>query len=620
MNPDGNLAWSEIQQRTDIIEQCFLRLLSPEAESSYWADFQDFKRELHTLKGVCGLSGLSEAAQKIHSIESLAEESSEHFRPAALSSTLEEPLRKLLQTLRETPYDADNSPDDDRASRHDETGETKNSDIDDVFPGTITADQTKQLKALAEEGTSVFHLCYDQKKSPKSLRELRNELETCTRILVAAPKVEDNHIHFHFLVAETPRLSEISAAFDLRVQPYAGDIPAAQNSERRTAAKIPSAIQATDRPKVTEIRLESSKIEGLHRQCSDLMVRFGRMKERNRLCGEQWENFEGVLLGLQETILSTRLVRLETLLSRFPLEIRNVAQKLGKSVKLELPGESLELDRDIVQGLAEPLRHLLINAVVHGVETPETRRKIGKPDEGVITLNATMSGSFLRIEITDDGRGIDREALSSSCGRKLNSSQAVLEQICRPGWSSRAKSDVTSGRGLGMDIVQKSLTRLRGSVELNSELGSGTQFVLTLPASLTTLSVLEIEFGNTTLAFARDSINQVIDLEETILGRTPGQEICDLNGTPVPLFDVAEHLNLEGSPSLRKSGLVCRGLTGLVVLRVPVPAGIRDVVLQPCDSPFLARDWLDGVTTLGSGKTAFLVSISGFVERARNVV
>lgn len=611
MELDNSSVWAEIQQRADQLEQCFLKILSPQSDSSYWGDFQDLKRELHTLKGVCGLSGLGDAARQIHSLESLAKEASERkLSPTQTTASLESSIRSLLESLRSN-QSGDHSPEISDDTKEPQPRRAKPKESSDLFESALNSDQKRQLEALAQERKRVFHLRYSQQESPKPLKDLRSELDALTQILIAVPKVNDSLVHFHFLVVEHPQLPQLVEKYKLESVPY--------NLERDDSQDVPP-TSVTPKPIQTghEVRLESQKIEDLHRRCSDLITKFWKIKDSEALKGPKWEQFEEVLKGLQSSVLSTRLVRLETLFQRFPLEVRKVASDLGKTLRIEITGDRLEIDRDIVQGLAEPLRHLLLNAVVHGIEPPRTRLARHKEQAGLISLEASMSGAFLTLKVSDDGRGIDRELLSQKCGHRLHDDQELLEQLCQPGWSTRAQSDLTSGRGLGMDIVQKSLTRLRGSVELSTESGSGTTFTVTLPTSLTTLSIVEVVFGEITLAFARDSISRVINLQEMVLGGTDEQILCQLDGSPVPLFDVAETLQLDISKSQANTGLVCRGLTGLVILRVPAPAGIRDIVLQPCESPFLAKDWLDGVTTLGSGKTAFLVSISGFIERARH--
>ncbi len=315
----------------------------------------------------------------------------------------------------------------------------------------------------------------------------------------------------------------------------------------------------------------------------------------------------------------TRMVKLESVFNRFPLEVRAVGRDQGKELEFLSQGDQIEVDRDVANGLTEPLRHLLINAVSHGIEEPQVRAQTHKSAVGKVQLSASLQGSFLRLEIHDDGMGIDRAKLSRTCQRPLESDQELLEQLCRPGWSSRSSATLAAGRGLGLDIVARSLNHLRGSLSLKTVPGEGTTFTLTVPTRLAVLAVLVVPFGDISLAFARDSVRTVLPTEELVTARSGEATFCDLDGQNAPVYDVARLLELPSDSNTSTQALLCRGMTGAVVLRVPPASGIQEVVVQPCLNPFLEADWLDGITTLTTGSIAYLVSIPGLVERALRV-
>lgn len=589
MSPESEASTREMLERAGRLENLFLALLKPSSDSQFWRDLGEFKRELHTLKGVCGMAGLQEPARRVHHLESLLAGEAAPDSPQSLTRTLEPPLQELLNCLRKN-FERDGLED------------------SDVFAPVLKGDLLRQLQALQKENKTVRHLSYEKQKSGRPLKELRQALEDCSTILTGVPEVQGDSVRFHFLVLDTPPMTALVEEFQLESFPFQLDPPAEPSSEQ----PAPSSSTSGSGP-------DPSRIDQLHHVSSDLAAQFWRLKQAEDLQGETWEQFESSVKALQQNVQMTRMVKLESVFNRFPLEVRAVGRAQGKELEFHSQGEQIEVDRDVANGLIEPLRHLLLNAISHGIEEPQVRAQTQKSAVGRVQLSASLQGSFLKVEVQDDGMGIDRAKLSRSCQRPLESEQELLEQLCRPGWSSRSSATLAAGRGLGLDIVARSLNHLRGSLSLRTVPGEGTTFTLTVPTRLAVLTVLVVPFGDISLAFARDSVRTVVPTEELVTARSGEATFCDLDGQNAPVYDVARLLELPSDSTTWTQALLCRGMTSAVVLRVPPASGIQEVVVQPCLNPFLEADWLDGITTLTTGSIAYLVSIPGLVERALRV-
>ncbi|MBB4639402.1 chemotaxis protein CheA [Longimicrobium terrae] len=268
--------------------------------------------------------------------------------------------------------------------------------------------------------------------------------------------------------------------------------------------------------------------------------------------GEHVETLEGIAGTVRRSATSLRLVAVERVFSRFPALAADLARERGKRVRVELAGEGTELDKATADALLDPLLHLVRNAVDHGVETPDERRAAGKPEAAVIRLSAAQEGDRVRIEVEDDGRGLNR-AFIEQRGRELGllatddpSPEEVDELLFRPGFSTRREADEISGRGVGLDVVRAAVSRMRGQVWVEDGDEGGTRFVLQLPLTVAMVPVLFFHAAGQTLAIP------ALDVEETLRAGPPGQvgaaETVPVRDEALPLIRVERVFGWDAAP------------------------------------------------------------------------
>jgi two-component system, chemotaxis family, sensor kinase CheA len=280
--------------------------------------------------------------------------------------------------------------------------------------------------------------------------------------------------------------------------------------------------------------------------------------------GEQLESLAGIAGGVRRSATSLRLVPVERVFSRFPPLAQDLARERGKRVRVVLSGEGTELDKATADALLDPLLHLVRNAVDHGVEPPEARRAAGKPETATVRLSAAQEGDRVRIEVEDDGRGLDRagierraRALGLLAADEAPSDEAVDELLFRPGFSTREQADEVSGRGVGLDVVRAAVSRLRGQVRVEDGDEGGTRFVLHLPLTVAMVPVLFFRAAGETLAIP------ALDVETTVRAGTPGRvgpaETVAVGDEAVPLVRLERVFGWEAAPDPRFALVLRRG-------------------------------------------------------------
>jgi len=330
---------------------------------------------------------------------------------------------------------------------------------------------------------------------------------------------------------------------------------------------------------------------------------------------------------LQAAVERMRLASVATLFDRFPRTVRDLGHELGKEARLVVEGEHVGADRQVLDLLADPMVHLLRNAVDHGLEPPETREAAGKPRRGTIRLRARQAGRFVEILVEDDGRGIDPTAIAEAAVRKGLLSEAdvgrmsereILEQLFRPAFSTQTAVSDVSGRGVGLDVVQSVVKDLGGSVRVESEVGQGTTFVLRLPASIALVDALVLDVGHSLYAVPSAYVERVLDVEEAAFEPTGDREVVRLEGDErVPALDLAALLGLppgKREPDRPVSLAVVAEGQRRVALRVPALVGEMALVQEALD-PFLkGLRLVTGTAMLDGGRRVVMLNAVQLLE------
>jgi two-component system chemotaxis sensor kinase CheA len=327
---------------------------------------------------------------------------------------------------------------------------------------------------------------------------------------------------------------------------------------------------------------------------------------------------------IQESIMKVRMVPIGQVFDRFPRLVRDVAKARGKEVQLVLSGAETDLDKTIVDEVGEPLMHLLRNNVDHGIEPPDEREKMGKPRIGTISLNAYHEGNQIIIEVSDDGSGINLEKVRArgikqgliSADDRLTDRE-IVELIFTPGFSTADVVSDVSGRGVGMDVVKRNISRLKGVFDVDTVPGQGTRFTIKLPLTLAIIQALLVRVAEELYAIPLDSVIESQRVEMVDVRTVHGNEVITLRGQVVPLLRIAEFFQLGGHRDPDKVMIVIVGLQGRQVgLVVDSFEGEQEIVIKPLSDVVGRIAGISGATILGNGSISLIIDVHSLVSEA----
>jgi two-component system, chemotaxis family, sensor kinase CheA len=407
------------------------------------------------------------------------------------------------------------------------------------------------------------------------------------------------------------------------------------------SAELPQAAgkkdaPATEAPKQS-IRVDLDKVDRLVNLVGELVITQAMLAQRVNelrvpsasLVGDGLTELEHLLRELQESVMAIRTQPVKSVFQRMPRLVRELAAQTGKKVRLEIQGEGTEVDKTVIERLGEPLTHMIRNAVDHGLETPADRLAAGKPEEGTVILSAAHRGGRIVIEISDDGKGIDRKRVrEKAVERGLVPAGAALSDeeidnlIFLPGFSTAAQLSSISGRGVGMDVVRRNIVDLGGRISIGSAPRQGSRFSLTLPLTLAVLDGMIVNVGGETLVLPLTHIIESLKLhagEVNAFGQAG--RLLNVRGSYVPLVSTGELLGI--APRTGGGGvaiLVESQGSGRVALTVDGIIGQHQVVIKSFETNYRHIDGIAGATILGDGRVALILDIDGLVTRCRNRV
>jgi two-component system chemotaxis sensor kinase CheA len=313
--------------------------------------------------------------------------------------------------------------------------------------------------------------------------------------------------------------------------------------------------------------------------------------------------------------------------SRFPKVARDVARSLGKQVEVELRGENTDLDKNLVEALADPLVHMVRNAVDHGIEMPDLRTRSGKPPAGKLVLAASQQGDHILISVKDDGAGIDPDRLRSkvvekglidaAAAARLNP-QECLQLVFLPGFSTKEQISDLSGRGVGMDVVKSAITRLNGSVTINSKLGVGSTVLIRVPLTLAILPALMVLIGGRLFAVPLAAVLDVFALDPRELRKLDRWDVVMHRNQPLRLIDLERWASEAAAADPAPSGHVVVAQVGserfgFIVQQV---RGREEIVIKPLGAMLRGLAGVAGATVTGEGRVALILDFPGLVQAA----
>lgn len=397
------------------------------------------------------------------------------------------------------------------------------------------------------------------------------------------------------------------------------------------ASKVKKAIDdkttlTTKENAISSIRVSSDKLDKLMNLVSELVTTQARLS----LFAEQRdipelsaisENVQKLSRQLRDNAFSIVLIPIETLLTRFQRLVRDLSNELSKEVKFIAQGTETELDKTIIESLADPLMHILRNAIDHGIEMPEDREKLDKPRQGTIYLRAYYSGANVHIEIQDDGAGIDPEFIRNKAINKgiispdaILSQKETIELIFLPGFSTAKNVTDVSGRGVGMDVVQRKIADIRGEVEVQSEVNKGTKLTIKLPLTLSIIDGLLVKINDTHYVIPLTVINKIYASEHSQLVNNFNNVVV-LDEVQIPFFYLRSEFNLEESTLETEQVIVVNYEDKEVGLVVDEVVGEYQAVLKPLGKYYKNQEIISGATILGDGTIALVMDTNKAIKQ-----
>jgi two-component system chemotaxis sensor kinase CheA len=645
---------------------------------------RSIRRTVHTLKGDAAACGFHELSELAHMMEdalavevtaskvSLAElgfTAADTFgamlaayrRQSALPET--QPLRQMVQQLQAGTEPSAGSAA--RKSGAKKSGAAKKSSVDSQQV-VWTEYEKLAAEAAQAEGKKIFHIVAQIDPlcaMPIAARQLvANALASVAQILGARPEIGSpaKVQKLDLLVATSQpendlvakcRIPTVTANAEcFAVGPAKAEASAVQPDSRGGADPIEEPLDAVPtaaengatNPRSplgeTVLRVDAEKIDNVLNLVGELIIGKSMLQQvmteyalrspkdslRARF-GDAMGFQARVLNDLQRSVMKIRMVPVEQLFRRFPRIVRDAAQRCDRRVELVLSGQDTDLDKSLLDAIAEPLTHIVRNAVSHGLEDAAEREQAGKPATGKIRLDAYHQANQLIVEVSDDGRGVDAAKIKAKAiktgvitaeqAERMQASE-VLDLIFRPGFSTADEITEISGRGVGLDVVRSVLHRLKGTVELETHPGQGTRFRLKLPLTLAIIKALLFRVEHRLYAIPLNTVAEIARAWESDLHQVASWEVVQLRGQALPLMRLGK--NSSGAADERRGKifiLVINYNDRKMGLIVDTLEGEEELVIKALDDQTIATDLVSGASILGDGRVVLIMNLAAVVER-----
>jgi two-component system, chemotaxis family, sensor kinase CheA len=402
-----------------------------------------------------------------------------------------------------------------------------------------------------------------------------------------------------------------------------------ENNAMKKLSNNESSIKETPKENVAHkkahqsVRVDLERLDKFMNMVSELVIHRTRLEQisSNLKVGELNETLEQVARttsDLQDLVMKIRMMPLDVVFNRFPRMVRDLSVELGKEMELVIKGQDTELDRTVIDEIGEPLIHLIRNAADHGVENKEARIANGKDPVGKIKLIAYQEGTKAVIKVEDDGKGLDVNKIKSKAEKMgINtdgmSDNDIKNLIFVQGFSTNEVVTDISGRGVGMDVVKTKISALGGTVDVNSEVGKGTSFIIRLPLTLQIIQALLVKIGTETMAISLGYIDRVIDYKEDMVKKTNNKEIIIYNGNVIPLIRVNKKLEMEEGISNKNYVVIVKVGEKVVGLLVDSLFGQREIVIKPLGKTLQGLKEYIGATILGDGLVTLILDVAALI-------
>ncbi|WP_163835677.1 chemotaxis protein CheA, partial [Pseudomonas viridiflava] len=422
-------------------------------------------------------------------------------------------------------------------------------------------------------------------------------------------------------------------------KPAAAPAPAAKAEPAPAKAAAPAPARAPaptgEKPVATEaettVRVDTARLDEIMNMVGELVLVRNRLVRLGLNSGDEAmskavSNLDVVTADLQTAVMKTRMQPIKKVFGRFPRLVRDLARQLKKEIILELVGEETDLDKNLVEALADPLVHLVRNAVDHGIETPEEREATGKSRGGKVILAAEQEGDHILLSISDDGKGMDPNVLRSIAVKRgvmdKDAADRLSDTDCynlifAPGFSTKTEISDVSGRGVGMDVVKTKISQLNGSINIYSTKGQGSKIVIKVPLTLAIMPTLMVMLGNQAFAFPLVNVNEIFHLDLSTTNVVDGQEVVIVRDKALPLFYLKRWLVSSAAHEEQREGHVVILSVGTQRIGFVVDqlVGQEEVVIKPLGKMLQGTPGMSGATITGDGRIALILDVPSMLKR-----
>ncbi|HDS1802067.1 TPA: chemotaxis protein CheA [Pseudomonas putida] len=437
--------------------------------------------------------------------------------------------------------------------------------------------------------------------------------------------------------AEAPAAAKAQAPAQAKADspPVAKPAAPAPAAASKPAPAPRAPAQAAEKHAVSEaettVRVDTARLDEIMNMVGELVLVRNRLVRLGLNSGDEAmskavSNLDVVTADLQTAVMKTRMQPIKKVFGRFPRLVRDLARQLKKEINLELVGEETDLDKNLVEALADPLVHLVRNAVDHGVEMPDEREASGKARTGRVVLSAEQEGDHILLSISDDGKGMDPNILRAKAVEKglmdKDAADRLSESDCynlifAPGFSTKTEISDVSGRGVGMDVVKTKISQLNGSINIYSAKGQGSKIVIKVPLTLAIMPTLMVMLGNQAFAFPLVNVNEIFHLDLSRTNVVDGQEVVIVRDKALPLFYLKRWLVQGQVHEEQHEGHVVILSVGTQRIGFVVDqlVGQEEVVIKPLGKMLQGTPGMSGATITGDGRIALILDVPSMLKR-----
>lgn len=543
--------------------------------------------------------------------------------------------RELLESLDQDLVSLEQSP----------AGEGSNEIVNAIFRGIHTIKGAsgflgfKQLVELAHEGETLLNRVRQHKQSVTShvIDVILDVIDTIKLLLEKVENKDTDEIEISTLIEKVRSAQEEEAPLK-EEKGEASSLPE-KSVESQSPTRGSAPDQAVKKGKAEQtIRVDTERLDDVMNLVGELVLERNRLLNLVKRLDEKHEDSDEIsslaangsrinllTTDLQMAVMRTRMQPVKKVFSKFPRMVRDLARSRNKEIELIMEGEETELDKSVIEEIGDPLVHLIRNAADHGIGSPEERKKAGKEGKGTVKLSAYHEGEQIVIEVADDGKGIDSEKIKSKAVDKGVISEAEAERLSEkealnlifaPGFSTAEKVTDISGRGVGMDVVKTNITKLNGLIDIETEVGKGSRFILKIPLTVAIIETLMVGVGGETFAIPLSSVIKTIKVCLEDIRTINNKEVIPLRDRVLPVLRLSDEFDI---PVMEFENRLYVVVIGLAEKRIGILVedlfGQEEVLIKPLGNYLSDNESVSGATITGDGKVVLILDVNSLIQR-----